>query len=146
MLGMLFHDAMLAARAKTGAGGALFVWAGIVVISALAGITFLAVAAYAWLAYTYEPVTAGLVLAGFFAGIAVIAAIVCVVVKRRTAARAKAKLAAEASSLLFDPRMLVAGFEVLRMLGWRKIAPLALVALLAAGISRERSRASEPAE
>lgn len=146
MLATLMRDVILAARAKTGAGATTFGWAAVAVLSAIAATTFAAMAAYSWLAREYDPVTAGLALAGFFAAAAGAAAIVCAVVRRRTAARAKAELAAQKSALLLDPRLLAVGFELARALGWRKVAPLALLGLLAAGLGRERNRGSQPAE
>jgi hypothetical protein len=104
------------------------------------------VAAYSWLAQIYDSVTAGLILAGFFAAVAILSATACALVRQRTAARARAELAAETSALLLDPRLLAVGVQAIRTLGWKTIAPLVVLGVLAAGIGRERGRRPDPAE
>lgn len=147
MLATILHDLGLLARAKTGASAGLLGWAVASAVAAGLAILFLSLAGFAWLAERYDPVTAGLILGGSFFAMAVVAAVVCAAVRRRTAARARSEMAQEISSRLFDPRLISVGIQMGRAIGWKRIVPLAVIGLLAAGIAREAPPPrQEPAE
>jgi hypothetical protein len=128
----------LNAKAKTGFGPQLIVWFLIALVSLGLGLVFLCVAAFVWLANRYDGVTAGLILAGLFLAIAIIAAIAGLLARRRNIERARLELAArsQAASWL-DPKLLAVGLQIGRTLGWRRIITLAAAGLVAAGVAKE---------
>jgi hypothetical protein len=147
MFGTILHDLGLLARAKTGASTGLIAWSVVSIVAAGLALLFLSLAGYAWLAERYGPVTAGLTLGGAFFGLAILASLICMAVRRRTAAQARAEMAQEISFRLLDPRLLSVGIQMGRAIGWKKIVPLAVIGLLAAGIAREHTQSPpEPAE
>src|SRR6266540_3778793 len=144
MSGWLHHLA-LSAKARTGFSTHIVVWAAIAAVSSATMFVFLCVAAFVWLADRYGAVTAGLVMAGSFFVITLIAVVSVIISRRRTIERARIELAARGSWL--DPRLLGVGVQVGRAIGWRKLASLAAVAILAAGLSKEWfGRDEKPAE
>jgi len=148
MIKGFINDALLKARMKAGFSGAVAAWLAIAVISTSLTFFFLAVAAFAWLADRYDPVVAGLIMAGFFLLLSILAALLAVVMRRkaREEARAQLLLAAaarkhSAASTLFDPRMLAVGLQLFNAAGGlRRIVPLAAAGILAATIGREWAR------
>ena len=137
MGGWLRHIA-LNAKARTGFGPQLIAWFLIAVVSLALAVGFLCAAAFVWLASRYDAVTAGLILAGVFLLIAIIAAIAGWIARLRTIERARRELAAARSHAnWFDPKYLAIGIEIGRTLGWRRIATLAAVGILAAGLGKE---------
>ena len=67
-------------QARSGLSTSAVVSAIVIVIAMLAAFAFLCVAAYAWLAVQFGTVFAGLIMAGIFVVIAIIAAIVCAII------------------------------------------------------------------
>jgi hypothetical protein len=84
-------------------------------------------------------VFAGLIMAGVFAVIALIAAITSMAARRRTRERAILARAARAHSppWLLDPKVLGVAVEAGRALGWQRIVPVALLGFMAAQWARE---------
>ena len=111
---------------------------------------FLLAAAFIWLADEFDGVTAGLVLGGFFALVAVIAVVACLMIRQRNMERARLELAARSSNTAWlDPKLMAVGYQVGQAIGWRKLVSLAAVGLLAAGLAKEwtgrdRSLTDEP--
>ncbi len=132
-------------QSRTGLTTSVVVSAVVIIAALLIAFAFLCVSAYAWLAVQFGAVFAGLIMAGVFAVIAIIAAIVCVSARRR--AREQAILAraarAHSPSWLFDPKVLGAAVEAGRTIGWQRIVPVALLAFLAAQWAREYRDKSE---
>jgi hypothetical protein len=67
-----------------------------------------------------------------------------VAVRRRTQELARAELASDSSGSAsaaswLDPRLLAVGFEVGRMIGWRRVLPLVAAGLLVTTLASERS-------
>jgi hypothetical protein len=127
----------LQARAKTGLSSSVLVWA---IVAAIAGATtfgLLVLAAFVWLADRYSPLTAALVLAGFFLIITLIALVACRLAQGRNVQQARVALAARSNAPWLDPKYLMVGMQVVRAVGWRRIVPLVAVAMLAAGLARE---------
>ncbi len=132
-------------QSRTGLTTSVVVSAVVIIAALLIAFAFLCVSAYAWLAVQFGAVFAGLIMAGVFAVIAIIAAIVCVSARRR--AREQAILAraarAHSPSWLFDPKVLGAAVEAGRTIGWQRIVPVALLAFLATQWAREYRDKSE---
>lgn len=134
------HDIALSIQAKTGATPAFFACVAIIALAALTAFVFLCVAGYDWFAVEFGSVFAGLIMAGIFVLIAVIAAIVSAAARRRAKARAILERAARAraSPAWLDPKILAAAVQVGRELGWQRIVPVALLGFMAAQWARER--------
>jgi len=127
----------LHAKARTGFGPQLVVWSLIAVASLALGLGFLCIAAFVWLARRTDAVTAGLMLGGGFLIIAIIAAVACLIARRRNSERARRELAARSIASWLDPKFVTIGIEIGRTLGWRRIATLAAAAVLALGLGKE---------
>jgi hypothetical protein len=139
MLNALTREIRLAIQAKSGTSAAVMVWMGILVFALLTAFVFLCVAGYDWLALRYDSVIAGLLMAGFFLVIAIVAAIVSALVRRRVRERAILARAARAHapSWLLDPRILNTAVAAGRSLGWQRIIPVALLGFMVAQWARE---------
>jgi hypothetical protein len=103
------------------------------------------VASYVWLAVQFGNVFAGLIMAGVFIVIALVAAIACAAARRNARERAILARAARAHSpsWLLDPKVLGAAVDAGRTIGWQRIVPVALLAFLAAQWAREYRDKSE---
>jgi uncharacterized membrane protein len=134
MLKSWMRDVTLAVQVRSGVTPALLVWTAIVILAALTAFAFLCVAGYVWLSLQVGPVFAGLILAGIFALIALIAVLIVMVSRRRAKERAILERAARAqgASWLLDPKILGVAVEAGRALGWQRIIPVALLGFLAA--------------
>jgi len=132
-------------QARSGLSTSVVVSAVIILVALAVAFAFLCIAAYAWLAVQFGTVFAGLIMAGIFAVIAIVAAIVCAAARRRVRERAILARAARAHSpsWLFDPKVLGAAVEAGRTIGWQRIVPVALLAFLAAQWAREYRDKSE---
>ena len=139
MIKGLMRGATLAIQSKTGATPGVFIWLGLAGISAFTAFVFLCVAAYVWLESRFGGVRAGLIVAGFFILIVLIAALCAAISRRRARERAILARAAHAhgGSWLLDPRILTTAMQVGRTLGWQRLLPVALLGFLAAQWARE---------
>jgi hypothetical protein len=140
----LFRYLALNAQTRAGFSRAFVIWAAIAAIAGMAAVGFFLVAAFLWLADRYSTVTAGLVLGFLLLGVALIALLVCVLTRRRNIERARVELAVRGGagtawldSKLLDPKLLATGFQIGQSIGWRKLASLGVVAVLAAVLARE---------
>ena len=127
----------LNAKAKTGFGPALVVWFSVALVGLVLALVFVSVAAFVWIANRTDAVTAGLILAGVFFLIAIVAAFAGWIARLRNIERARRELAARSHAGWFDPKYLAVGIEIGRTLGWRRIMTLAAVGVLAAGLGKE---------
>jgi hypothetical protein len=130
---------VLRAQASTGFSTPIVVWAVVAVVAAVVAAIFLLVAAYVWLSDAYDGLVAGLLLGGLFALIALIALVTAVLVRRRNMERARLELASRSSTSWLDPKLMAVGVQVGQAIGWRRIAALVAVAVLAAGVAQEWS-------
>ena len=139
------REVTLFIQARSGLSTSVVVSAVVILAAILVAFAFLCVAAYAWLMVQFGAVFAGLIMAGVFLIIALVAAIVCAAARRR--AREQAILAraarAHSPSWLFDPKLLNVAVEAGRTIGWQRIVPVALLAFLAAQWAREYRDKSE---
>lgn len=130
---------VLRAQASTGFSSPIVIWAVVAAVAAVVAAVFLLVAAYVWLSDVYDGLVAGLLLGGLFALIALIALVTAVLVRRRNMERARLELASRSSTSFLDPKLMAVGMQVGQAIGWRRIAALVAVAVLAAGVAQEWS-------
>ncbi len=145
-MGGLVRYLQLKAQAKSGLSAGVVIFAVVAVLCAATTFIFLVFAAFIWLAQRYSPLTAALVLCGFFLLLTILAGIGSLMSRRSTIASAETKLAARASSPLFDPKMLGIGLQIGRAVGWRRLVPLIAVGIIAAGLAREWFTHDKPSE
>jgi hypothetical protein len=88
---------------------------------------------------------AALALGGMFLLITIVALICCLSSQRRTVASAKRALAVRGHAAWLDPKLLGAGLQVGRAIGWRRLVPLAAVGVVAAGLAKEWIGRNRPA-
>jgi len=129
----------LSAQARTGLSSQVAVWAAIAIVAGVVAAVFLLVTAFIWLSERYDPLLAGLILGGVFVAVASIAAVIAIVARQRNIERAQRQLAAQraAATGLLDPKMLSVGMQIGQAIGWRRLASLAAVAIIAGGLARE---------
>jgi hypothetical protein len=130
---------VLMAEARTGASAGIAVWLLLALVSLVAGLVCFIVAAFVALANRYDGVTAGLILGGAFVLIAIIAVVAARLTRSHNMERAKRELALRRRASLLDPGFAPVLIEIGRTLGWRRLASLGAVAVLAFGIAREWS-------
>src|SRR2546426_3348527 len=135
----------LNAQVRTGVSGPVLVLAIIAAAAAVAAVIFLLVAAFVWLADLYDSLTAGVGLGCAFALIALIALGACLMTRRRNMERARLQLAARSSNW-FDPKLVAIGLQIGQAIGWRRLASLAALAVLAGAAAKEWSARDKPAE
>lgn len=144
MSGWLRHY-VLSAQARTGFGPQIVICAVVAAVASMAALIFLTIAAFIWLADRYDALIAGLVLACVFVLVALVAIVALLIARRRNMERARLELAARSSNTNWlDPKLMAMGFQIGQSIGWRKLASLAAVALLAAGLAREWSGRDKP--
>ena len=136
----------LNAQVRTGVSGAVLVLAIIAAAAAAAAAVFLLVAAFVWLADVYDSLTAGVVLGCAFALIALIALLACLMTRRRNMQRARLELAARSSASWLDPKLVAVGVQIGQAIGWRRLASLAALAVLAGAAAKEWPARAKPAE
>jgi hypothetical protein len=146
MLKSLTREIRLAIQARSGASAAVMVSLGVVALALLTAFVFVCVAGYVLLALRCGGVTAGLIMAGFFAAIAIVAAVISALIRRRVRERAILARAAKAHapSWLLDPRVLNTAVQVGRSMGWQRIVPIALVGIMVAQWAREHRGENKP--
>jgi uncharacterized membrane protein len=135
MLRSWMRDITLSLQARSGVTPALLVWVAIVGLALLTAFVFLCVAGYSWASLQLGAVFGGLAVASVFLLIALIAAIVFALARRRAKERAIVERAARAqasASWLLDPKILGIAMQAGRTLGWGRIIPVALLGFLAA--------------
>ena len=130
---------VLRAQASTGFSSPIVVWAVVAAVAAVVAAIFLLVAAYVWLSDLYDGLVAGLLLGGLFALIALIALLTAVLIRRHNMESARLELASRSTTSFFDPKLAAVGMQIGQAIGWRRIAALVAVAVLAAGVAQEWS-------
>jgi hypothetical protein len=133
-------------KAKTGFSAAPVYWAAAAALALLAALAFLSLTAFIWLTELYGALVAAAIMSGAFLALAIVAALVAVLIRRRTARRAQRMLAAQPPGPRLDPRIIPIALEISRILGWKKIVPIAIVGILAAGIAREWTKSPPAAD
>jgi hypothetical protein len=138
-MGGWLRQIALNAQVRAGLSADTVIWAVVATIASTVALIFLLIAAFIWLSDRYDTVTAGLVLGIFFLAVALIAIFACIVARRRNIERARLELELRrsANASLLDPKLMAVGYQVGQAIGWRRVASLAAVALLAAGLAKE---------
>jgi uncharacterized membrane protein (DUF485 family) len=138
-MGGWLRQIALNAQVRAGLSTDTVIWAAVAAAALTVALIFLLIAAFLGLADRYDAVVAGLVLGIFFLVIALIAIYACVVVRRRNIERARLELEVRrsANAGLLDPKLMAVGYQVGQAIGWRRVASLAAVGLLAAGLAKE---------
>ncbi len=108
-------------------------WAAVAALAGAVAVLFFCIALFAWLAQQYGSITAGLVLGGIFLLIALIIGVICMAVRQKRA-RTQARQAAASSNWWQDPALMLAGLQIVRMIGVRRLVPIAIIGGIAAGI------------
>jgi hypothetical protein len=138
-MGGWLRQLALSAQVRAGLSTQIVVWG--VVAAAASGVAaiFLVIAAFVWLSHRYGITIASLALGIFFLVVALIAFFACVMVRRRNIQRAQRELEMHkaANANLLDPKLLAIGYQIGDAIGWRRLASLVAVGLLAAGVARE---------
>ena len=137
MLSGLVRYLRLTAQAKTGVSPVVVVCAVLASIGAITTFVLLVFSAFIWLASHYTPLTAALILSGFFLLLTILMGIGAVMAQRRTAERAEVALAARGGKPWLDPSMLGLALQFGRSIGMRRIVPLVAAGVLAAGFAKE---------
>ena len=134
----------LNAQVRTGVSGWVLAWALIAAAAGAAAAVFLLVAAFVWLADRYGSLTAGVVLGCAFALIALIALLACLMTRRRNMQRARLELATRSSTSWLDPKLMAVGVQIGQAIGWRRLASLAALGVLAGALAKEWSGRDKP--
>ena len=140
MLGSIAREIRLSIQARNGLSAGVLIWTAVIAVATFTAFVFLCVAAYAWLSVVFNPVYAGLIMAGGFILIALVAAAVSAMIRRQVRQQAILARAAKAhapSSWLLDPKMLGVAVEAGRSIGWQRIVPVALLGFVVAQWARE---------
>ncbi len=127
----------LNAQIRAGLSVHALIWAALAALCGALALVLLLVAAFFWLADRYDPIKAGFILAGAFAGVALLAAALAMMVRARSIARAQAELAQrqKENAAGLDPKLIAAGLQMGQGIGWRRLGSLTVVALVAAAVA-----------
>ena len=139
----------LNAQLRAGLSASTVIWAVVAAIASTLALLFLLLAAFVWLSHRYDTMTAGVVLGTLFLAIGLIAIFAWALTRRRNIERARRELElrGSAATSLLDPKLIAMGYQAGQAIGWRRLAALAGVGLLAAGLAREwRGRQENPAD
>jgi hypothetical protein len=139
MMGGWLRQIALSAQVRAGLSADIAVWAIVAAIALPIALIFFLIAAFVWLSRRYDPMLAGLILGGAFLAAALLAILLCVIARRRNIERARFELEIRKSANpgLLDPKLMAMGYQIAQTIGWRKVASLGAVAILAAVVARE---------
>src|SRR5262249_61864770 len=70
----------------------------------------------------------------------------CLMTRHRTIGRARLELAAPNSTSWLDPKLVAVGVQIGQAIGWRRLASLAALAVLAGSVAKEWSARANPAD
>jgi len=127
---------------KTGLSVGVVASATAVLINVVVMFVFVCVAAFVWIEQRRGGVIAGLVLAGLFFALALIAGLTCLVLRGSIVKQARKELAAR--SALIDPQLMKSGIQVASAIGLRRLIPVIATGALAAGLALEWRRKLPP--
>jgi hypothetical protein len=140
-MGGWLRSIALNAIARTGLSAQIVIWAMVAATASTLALLFLLIAAFIWLAERYDGVVAGLLLGCVFVVVALIAAATCLSIRRRNMEKARLEIAvrntASSTANWLDPKLMAVGLQIGQAIGWRKLASLGAVGLLATVLARE---------
>ena len=76
-------------------------------------------------------------MSGAFALLAIVAAVATIIARRNAMEHAQQALDARAKTAMFDSSMLTLGMQIGRTIGWKRLVPVAAVAILAVTLAKE---------
>ena len=126
-------------QSKIGVNATVIVGLLVALLATVVAFVFALVTAFIWLADRYSPLTAGLIVFGLFAALAVIGVVVAISAHRAAAATAEKALAGQSTLSLVQPTHLKTALQVASGIGWRRVVPIIGMGFLAAGLVRELS-------
>jgi len=129
----------LSAQARAGLSADIVIWSVVAAVALALAAIFLVIAAFVWLSHHYGITIASLALGIFFLILALISLFACALVRRRNIRRARRELEMRKTTdaNLLDPKLLALGYQIGDAIGWRRLASLVAVGLLAASVARE---------
>jgi type VI protein secretion system component VasK len=138
-MGGWLRQMVLNAQVRAGLSADIAIWALVAAIALPIALVFFLIAADVWLAARYGSVWAGLILAGAFLAVALVAILALLMARRRNIERARLELEVRksASPGLLDPKLMAVGYQIGEKVGWRRVASVAAVGFLAAAVARE---------
>ena len=145
MIERFINDAVLKAKSVTGASPQAAGFAVIGLFFVITTLIFLSLAAYAALLPIYGSAVAWLIVGGVHLLIAAGAIFTCVSLRRRTRENALLQIQlaeqhrqSQQSAWKLDPSYLAIGLEVAKIIGVKRLIPVVLGGLLAAGFGSSR--------
>jgi len=108
-------------------------WGAITALAGAVAILFFCIALFTWLAQQYGSITAGLVLGGIFLLIMLTAGVTCMAIRRKRV-KLRAREAAAGSNWWQDPALVLTALQITRMIGVRRLVPIAIVGGIAMGL------------
>jgi hypothetical protein len=105
---------------------------------------FLCGALFVYMLQAYGPIEACLVCAAVFFVVALVAATIYAVRRRRMRERAE-QLARSRPSILADPMVVATGLQLVRAIGVKRLVPIIAIGGIALGIMASRNAAASPA-
>jgi Ca2+/Na+ antiporter len=120
-------------KARLDASLRVAAWGAVATLASVVALLFFCVAFFTWLAQQYGPITAGLVLGGIFLLITLITGVICMAVRRKRV-KTRVKEASAGSTWWQDPALLLTGLQIARMIGVRRLVPIAIIGGIAAGL------------
>ena len=129
----------LSAQIRAGLSADIVIWSVLAALALALAAAFLVIAAFVWLSHHYGITVASLALGMFFLLVSLISLFACALVRRRNIQRAQRELEMRkaANANLLDPKLLAIGYQIGDAIGWRRLASLVAVGLLAAGVAGE---------
>jgi|SoimicMinimDraft_3_1059731.scaffolds.fasta_scaffold93494_1 hypothetical protein len=127
----------LTAKAKTGIGPGILIGGILAAALAVAALVVLCVALFLFLENHFSPVQSALIMSGAFALLAIVAAVATIIARRNAMEHAQQALDARAKTAMFDSSMLTLGMQIGRTIGWKRLVPVAAVAILAVTLAKE---------
>jgi ABC-type transport system involved in multi-copper enzyme maturation permease subunit len=122
---------------KTGFSTGLVIWMAVALLCAAVTFGLIILTVFVWLGDRYSPLTAALVLTGFFLLVTIIALVAAMILRSRTMEQARVALASRSQTTWLDPRYLGVAMQVGKSVGMKRLLPLVGVGLLAAGLAKE---------
>jgi uncharacterized membrane protein len=117
-------------QARTGVTLLVLLLLPIMAVAAIVVYVFLCVSAFHWVAFSFGPVTAALLMTAFFAAVGMAALFAAIALRNQAKRAARVAQHAQRGSLLTHPAILETALSAGRKLGWRRTIPIALLAVL----------------
>ena len=117
-------------QARTGVTWLVVILLPIIAIAAIVVYVFLCVSAFYWVASSFGPVTAALLMTAVFVAVGMAAIFTAIALRNRAKRAARVVQHAQRGSLLTHPAILETALSAGRKFGWRRTIPIVLLAVL----------------